>query len=330
MLAARAINDPRSLRVRNLALSQIRGVLNPLQIRAAGLQFDARDALVISGFPRSGTTWLAQTLASSPGLGVLFEPMNLLRVREARAAGCRWENFREPSESWPEGEVFFRAVFGGRVLNRWTVSHLPLSKARQVERWVVKFVRANQLLGWIINHFLIAPPVLVIRHPCAVYSSWIQRGWPVSAEFPHWDPFFRSFPSFRDTVLRLTTPEERLAAQWSMHYYTAFQHLEPRHYLLSPYERLVRDGRREVDRILSVWGVPQSDGLSELLSRPSGKASGQVAAEAGQRPPDWTRRLPTVAIDRILRVLSAFGFDFYTEEAEPRYDQLPPDLSAAK
>ncbi|MEO1202680.1 MAG: sulfotransferase, partial [Pseudomonadota bacterium] len=104
-------------------LSRMRGVASARLAAASALAGNSHEPpVIISGFPRSGTTWLAEVLASIPGCGLLFEPLNTDTVAAARSAGFGWDNFRKPQETWSDGEAFMDDVLSARVLNNWTAS----------------------------------------------------------------------------------------------------------------------------------------------------------------------------------------------------------------
>lgn len=319
------MGDVKAADLRLRALAAVRGSVNPTLVRLTRRrQYDLGRSLVISGFPRSGTTWLAELLATLPGTGILFEPLNPLRVPEARRAGCDWQNFRTSDESWPAGEGFMERVLSGRVLNAWTTVSLPIRRAGGVSRWIVKLVNSNAMLPWLVTRFALLPPVLLMRHPCAVYASWTRRGWPAFTNIPfEGSRFYERYPEFVPVVRRLTHPEEFFAAAWCLDHYPALQESIPLRYELCVYERLITDGVAEVRRLLARWGLPAPDELDAAIARPSAKASGDLHAGSVQQLGAWQRHLAPQVVARMIAVLHEFGLWFYDADPEPDYARLP-------
>lgn len=314
--AERLSQDPGSLGLRQRAVEAFRGLVNPTLVRLSQPQhYDLRRTLLVAGFPRSGTTWLAEVLSGIPGSGVIFEPLDIRRVHQARAAGFDWNNFIAPWEETPAQLEFMRRALSGRIRTAWTTSQLPVSRAARVDRWVVKLVRGNQMLGWVVENFDIRPPVLLVRHPCAVYDSWLRRGWPLRSVPPRPDLRFFSFhPEVKAAVEGLRSPEECFAAEWCMHHYAPLRHLRTDRYQLCFYEHLRRDGINGFRRIFDGWGLPLPDDLEQALVKPSSKASMRLR----QGAPGWERRLGRGVVRRIVQVLERFEIDLYDGGPEPK------------
>ncbi len=298
--------------------------MNPVLIRITrASEYDIDRSLVIAGFPRSGTTWLAEVVATLPGTAVLFEPLDYRTIPAARQAGLSWDNFRLPEESWPEGERYLRRVLSGRVLTRQTTSHIPVRRAVGVSRWIVKFVRANPMLGWLVENLNIRPPVLLVRHPCAVFSSWVSRGWPlVTYSLPERLRFFKHYPEHKDWIRSLSRPEEIFAAQWGMHHLAAFDHMRGRSYYLCVYESLLKNGLDEIAAIFSHWNLNCSEDFGPALRHPSAKASDTLKTNSTNQLEGWCRRLDEKVVERMIYVLNGLGLDFYSHDPEVDFAKL--------
>lgn len=303
---------------------RLRGVLVPLLLNLyAPKDYNLADTLIISGAPRAGTTWLAELVSTIPGSTILFEPLHLNRVAEARKAGFKWETIVPRGTSWPEGEKFLKKVLLGKVRNYWTMSHVSLAQARNTRLWIVKFVRANMMLDWIAHTFPVRPPALIIRHPCATIASYLQKGWPRPVRPPVDHEFFRVYPQLRKVCNGLDAVEEFIAVSWCMEYYITLVVPSPLPFHLVCYERLVRAGLDELGKLFQAWVLPFPEEARAQLSRPSLTTATFSQVSKGWDPlAGWQRFFSQEQSNRILAVVKAFGLDFYTREPEPDYNRL--------
>ena len=122
------------------------------------------------GTVRSGTTKLAEALASARTTRLVFEPLNPMEspwAPDGFLAGCHLP---------PEGRdaalhAVWTRVLTGRLRSPWTDSR---NRARVATRRVVKCVAANNLAGWLRHRFPHTPIVFVHRHPLAVAESIVN------------------------------------------------------------------------------------------------------------------------------------------------------------
>lgn len=315
---------PLSLRLlKNYTLGEFaqkasRRALGPALVRlTADRTYNLSETLVVAGSPRSGTTWLAEVLSSLPRSAILFEPEHMLQVPAARRAGLDWHVMKFPGDDWPQGDRYFKQVLQGRVITPWTVSHVPLSRAFAPRRWIVKFVDANLMLGWLANRFPVRAPVLVLRHPCAVVGSQLRRGWRLD-HAPRLAAFFNRYPQFKDYVASLQDPVEWSAAQWCIHTYAPLKLPQPWPFIVTTYEQATRFPEQEFGRMFRHWQMPMPDDLVERTKRPSGTTDLGSEMRKGKDPDaGWRKALTDTQIAQVLAVVRQFGLDFYTEESQP-------------
>lgn len=300
----------------------VRGITNSFALSLWGPPaLPIENAMIIAGYPRSGTTWLMEVMARVPGVGVIFEPLNIDKVPSAKAAGLDWRNFHLPDEVWPSGEEFMRQVLIGKVRNPWTLSSMTLPQTIGINAWVIKMVRANQMLLWLHETFALKPSILLIRHPCAVYASRSSRGWAAPQYTPKKSAFFRTYPYLLDFVNTLTMPEEHFAARWCMNYYPLIYSPPPFPFHTVFYESLVQNPEAEISEILGLWDIPPPENFVGHLKVPSNKA-GENMITAGARIDSWVKKLDPEISGRITRVVEAFGLDFYSDNPAPNLNRF--------
>ena len=151
-----------------------------------------RRCVVVAGFPRSGTSWLAKSLSYARGFTYYREPDNIDMVPEAEER-FRWLYLTGEHDDPAYRRLMTRAL-AGRVATRFTMREDPgpliatLGVGRQLaERAPVLFFRKRHVLGKLVNanlnlawfsaNFPLARQVFVIRHPCGQFESWKRLGW---------------------------------------------------------------------------------------------------------------------------------------------------------
>lgn len=137
--------------------------------------------ILVTGVPRSGTTWLARSLAAAPGTSMPGrEPMNP-RGKQF-ALGDRLD-------SWVRREAFSREE--ATALRRCYAGREPRTYSRYgVRQWraplpttrvIIKDPFAVLSLAAVVIETQ-AVPVLIYRHPAAVLASYRRRGWTADTE----------------------------------------------------------------------------------------------------------------------------------------------------
>jgi hypothetical protein len=144
--------------------------------------------LLVSGFWRSGTTWLQESAAAALGAKTVFEPLSpmepLRRVALDRIFPDDTEDVRQATIPGPELERdalwhYLDATCRGRIATEYLMScrrDIAESFCRSI---VVKDVRLQANLDGFHRRYGV-PIIHVRRHPCAVVASLVAADW-------HWD-----------------------------------------------------------------------------------------------------------------------------------------------
>jgi hypothetical protein len=286
--------------------------------------YDIGNTIVMTGSPRSGTTWLSEILHTIPRSCILHEPIRPYSVPEIDALGLGWRPYIAPEVDWPETEEFMRRVLTGQILYRHTTRRASLVEILRNEHWIIKFGRANRLLRWMTEKFPIRTPILLMRHPCAVVASQMRHpSWSPAAS-PYVDSrFLAAYPWVSDILTDVETWEEALAATWCMDYFAPLSTPKPRPWLLVTYEKLVRHGEEEIGRIFDTLELEVPKSAVKGLRAPSKSAREDAPILSGEDPlAGWTKHLSKEQVKRILYLVSTFGLDFYGEGLEPDYERV--------
>lgn len=286
--------------------------------RALGVsEYDLRDTIVVFGDGRSGTTWIAQTLASLPGAGVLFEPLHPKRVPGVTEAGFTWRTYVRRGAEWPNGRRLLEDAFAGRPLNLWTGS--LFTRPKRVTRWIVKCIRGNRLVPWMSDWMQPRARVLVLRHPCAIVGSQIASDWTVP-DAPYAPELLEDLPQIASILETCSTPEERRALDWAVNTIVALPSRST--WTTVCYEELV-EGRVTFESMLDAWDLPVPEALTE---RSSVWSHTSRKRDRGFHPTttvtEWTTQLTDEQVRRVLAVTHALGLDFYGEDPRPDLARL--------
>ena len=161
--------------------------------------------LLVTGVPRSGTTWLARSLASSPGTAMPGrEPMNP-RGRQLALGGTVQGWVRLDSLDRRQARIL-RRIYRGmepRALSRYGIRQY--AALTPWTRIIVKDPFALLSLPAVVAATG-AEPVLLYRHPAAVLVSYRRMGW--TADIDEIAALGAHLPDRRDEVTDM-------AAFWS-------------------------------------------------------------------------------------------------------------------
>jgi len=264
--------------------------------------------VVVFGAGRSGTTWLAQIIAAA-GLELIFEPLWSKEVPEV--AG--WKPlplFFRKRDDFPWHETFSE-IMNGEVRNEWIVRQNP-----GAQRKVIKFIRANLMIDWILEHYPVHP-VFIVRNPLSVVASMKEQEWYVPEQWigsllraPRLaKPFFTNLPGVADLSNRDLTEVEAKAVFWCVQNFIpqelgCFDRL---HILV--YEELCEDPEGVVERLALKIHMPMTDEVRAQLHRRSFMV-GKRNEEAGYDPTTaWRGVLSDAEADAIEDIVHRFRLD---------------------
>ncbi|TVO63031.1 hypothetical protein FPL11_10030 [Spiribacter aquaticus] len=272
---------------------------------------------VVSGSPRAGTTWLAETLARTLNTHrVYWEPLQDGNIALPGALKTSKRPFIEHDNQLSFAEKkFFEDLLYGKQAN----SHLLRLKKYPRNAFTVlssgplliKFVRGNGVLSYLHQQFEIPKPVVIIRHPCAVVASQLRMGrW---GDHPHVHPkVLERYPGIRSVVSTGKPLHQRLAMTWAGDVLAARAQQNSVHVIY--YEHLVQRGAEELFPVFEDWGLA-CGGLDEALRLPSTTARDwsdltTVESKLGR----WVDELSVTAIEEILETVSRMGITDYGKD----------------
>lgn len=278
---------------------------------------EPQQAIVLTGSPRSGTTWAGQLLAQLPNYATLFETVMPARVPASADANLGYRPYRRPGQPWPEASDFFQNAFRGRVLNDWTAQELTWRSALHGRALVLKEVRLNRLLPWLAEEFPENRFVLMLRHPLATIASQIRAGWFTDTGTTRDARLGGDFPALADLPDVNGSLVARLAATWALDTVVPLALLRPGQAFVLCYEQLMADPEGVTDRLFNFLGSKPKGDLRASLAQASRMTNGQISA-AGQ----WREVLRRDDAQVALRIIREAGLTFYDENPMPNLAAL--------
>lgn len=291
--------------------------------RMRAISYDIGNTIVISGAPRTGTSWLAEILHTIPRSSILSEPIRADVDPELKSLGFSGRTYIPPEADRPEAEQWMIRLLSGRILN-YNTSHTTLREIIRCKHHIIKFIRANRLLRWMAEKFPIRPPILLIRHPCAVVASQMRyEGWKNDMCVQVDSRFLEAYQWVKDILPDIETQEEVFAVTWCMDYFAVLSTPKPHPWILLTYEKLVNQGEEELQRIFNALEIELAGDAVKRLKMPSWSSRKESPIYTGKDlQADWTTFLAKDQVKRILDLVSVFGLDFYGEDLEPDYERL--------
>lgn len=205
---------------------------------------------LVSGAPRSGTTWLARLLANSSGTALLGrEPMNPRRRGYALAGTLDgWTRLTTPNR---RQVAALRRVYRGR--NPWTFGRYgrrQWAAPKPTTRVIVKDPFAMLSLP-AITRITGASVVLIYRHPAAVLASYRRMGW--SPDIDELRPIVAE--SLGNRVRREGNEAETFGTFWAGLYDVALSDLDGIEAAIVSHEELASGGVRAANRLFAALGL---------------------------------------------------------------------------
>jgi len=287
--------------------------------------FKIEDTIIVTGSPRSGTTWVMELLSCIPEYMSIFEPLNINWFPEAKKAGFKPRTYIPWHEDHLEIKQYLNSVFNGKIVslrNRYRISREILLQRLKAKKMLIKFIRANRLLPWLIQNFTFRAIIFVIRHPCATIASQLKtgiRGYFLAKNvFPLKKTIVqdtRAIESLDKDILteieNIQTEEEILALIWALDHYIPLS--SPSHkWIIVSYENLVSNGKDATRKIFDYLGEVNysNKSISKLKKYSITSNQANKVEKNNYVLYKWKKNLSKIQVNRITKVLSWFDISF--------------------
>lgn len=290
------------------------------------------DTITIFGSPRSGTTWLMELISELPNYFTIFEPLHKIWFPESKERGFKTRTYISPYEKNKEYYSYLQKVFKGQIFS--STPHFKLKdiiRRFQGKKTLVKFIRANRMMPWIISNFETYKNILIIRHPCSTIASQMKtgaRGYFLKQDkYPKLSTVLSEAKRIvSEDILRelqkIKTREEILSAIWSLDQYVPFLYKDEFDFTLVSYEDLVLNAEDTISMILNDIGydsfIPK---IMKNIDSPS-MMVGDLKSKKNEQLNKWKEYLSDEQIKNILDVVNLFDIDFYDRNTIPDYSKI--------
>jgi hypothetical protein len=270
---------------------------------------DAMTTAMVVGTGRSGTTWVAEVIDSQIPCRLMFEPFNPDRVGEF--SRFHYFQYMPPDREHPDLLSFCNATMRGELRGPWVDGYL----ARLFPRLrLIKDIRPTLMLRWLKNQFPDVPVLYVLRHPCAVVLSRMRLNWATDQDVSRFlcQPQLVAdhLSPYMDVIEAARTDEEKHAVVWCLSNLVPLRQFAGGGWTLLYYEHLKQRPETEVPRLFSALGVDFDSRVFSDLRLPS-RTTRHTRGGTSDRAvnAEWRHDLSVSQIDRVLKVVQAFGLD---------------------
>lgn len=301
--------------------------------------------IYITGSPRSGTTWVGKVLALDQTLGYIHEPFNqdhnLGRLPKHLPANYFYltkENDRE-IQPWIEGLLRYdyhpiRGILFNRGLRERGAHFKEWMRfnrfKREKRRPLLKDPIGIFSTPWFAQEFN-AMPIILIRHPAAVISSFLRLNWNIRFDgLIDQPPLIKDWLSefeneISDSVKQPQTPIAKGILLWKIIYSTVTKYQnEYKNWLFIRHEDLSREPIEEFRKLFLFTGLKFDDDIqNKIYKMTEGTVQSEVPRNANtmyininsrQNIYNWKKRLNSDQIAYIKSNLEPWWRPFYSDE----------------
>jgi hypothetical protein len=303
----------------------VRDVMTRCNIHRQG---SLSDIFLISA-PRSGSTWLMETIAAEPGIKFVNEPFTPKFVKKAQLpTGLEG---KLPLNKWkvlvvpPDADIQFREHLLENSATRIRGPYNIFSRDFDflTNRRVVKDVDATSICEWIDDQDLGFRIVYLIRHPISTALSLV-RGSVVRVEANLRHEGFRNrylsdeLTTYAWEIVQDGSEFEKGVLQWCLDNSIPWNAITRgnRNWLLFTYEELLLSPVKSIQLIAERIELSRVDRLLRRVRIPSattwpGREEIVKKANAVQRVKEWQVQVTDSAQRTAFEIVSRFGIDAY-------------------
>jgi len=259
------------------------------------------DTIIISGTPRSGSTWLLEILRTLKTYKTIVEPLDPRNYPEYRPLKMPARPYLNPNQENKALYNYLERLFKGKIAGGSPLYPNNIETyLRKVFAWkvLVKFIRANRILPWITMNFNLKQVYLIIRHPVPTIFSQIRTGYR-----GFYYPSKKKVPKkvIIEDALSVPIVNEKeidlLTVTWCLDNIILINEKKPFPWYIVFYEKLVKNGKKELETMFDLIGkkVPRQAYLQ--LLKPS-RTTRDSKFDLNRRITKWKEEVPKEKVYR--------------------------------
>jgi len=276
------------------------------------------DNIYVFTNPRGGSTWLMELLNKIPKTAIIWEPFHPNNGAVNSSFKLGWRPFVPYDKEWNELKLELNDVFSNVKTSDWTVSRSSFKEFKNANTYIVKMVRANALLPWVVNNFeLKYKPIYLLRHPIPMAESHI-RSFSIDKNIWTSDNYSAPDVTFNDNFIEhidflstLNSKIELQVADWCLTNYRTIKHTLNNKWITVFYEDIVLHPEEVLPVIFEQFGsVPKE--LFEDIKKPSWTASKTLEKNPKDQIEKWISKYSQEELEKLNRIILYFEMDeFY-------------------
>lgn len=273
--------------------------------------------IIIVGSARSGTSWLAETIAAQHRYRLLFEPEHEFNTKKGKLI-CDKLLTRKNSSS--EANTYLKKVFSNRIDSDWIAQCSNRKYKRHLwpllpKKYIIKFVRANLAAQYINENYQI-PVIHLLRNPYDVIHSQQRVKFPWLYDLSHFNQqeelvdLVKSSYNFNLRSAERFSDVEKLALRWCLENVIPLKNL-PGYSFKSEivyYEELRNDLNCFI-HLCAYFDLKPVNNLADIYSQPSSKTHPKSEIKA---PTSKTSKFKGEEIKSINAILDIFECELYS------------------
>ncbi len=264
----------------------------------------------IHGVPRSGTSWLAALVDSSPSVLYKLQPL----FSYALKGFLNHESSREQIEEFFQKLQFTKDDFLDQVVQKRDGKYPIFKKNYENDAIVYKEARYHHILENMLFQFPEVKVVGIVRNPLSVLSSWrfapkefrVDLGWDFDKEW------------FYAEKKNQGKPEEYYGyAKWKEVAidFVSFKEKFPENFFLVRYKDLVENTLNQTEEIFNFLSIKIEKQTYDFISQSINTANTDpyTVFRKEQRDDKWKDTLDQAIIDYIIKDCENERLDFFIE-----------------